>query len=137
VALYRYRIHLRLDIYSGIPRREIWFLRMTKTVTPFVTFSCGLILGAGFLILAQPAPNTRETCEVYKVATHAATAYVLKPPPAEQIECPKNPPAKCENVERIDISAERVDGIEKNRQVEEPRRHQHRRRHRRIRTYWR
>ena len=89
----------------------------------------GIIVGAFLAVATAPNPANKEKCETYKVRNKVATAYVLKPPPAEIVY--KACPQVTEHVEQIDTSDKRVEETPKNEH--ELRRH---RRHR-VRRYWR
>jgi len=102
--------------------------------------AAGMFIGVGIVFYQIDTPRS-ATCETYKVTTKTATAYILKPPPAETIykACPQTTEKVCvtktpENVTQSDLtntSDTQVKETPKNEH--EPRRH---RRHR-VRRYWR
>ena len=99
-----------------------------KTGTYVYGFLC-VCAGSAATIISTPNPADKDACGTYKVHNKVATAYVLKPPPAEVVY--KACPQVTEHVEQIDTSEKRVEETPKNEH--EPRRH---RRHR-VRRYWR
>jgi len=92
---------------------------------PFAMLGLGIIIGAGLTLAASPTPVWNVKCQTYGVSHKVATAYVLKPPPAEVVykACPQ-----------VTEKAEPVSEPEITKADEsKPRRH---RRHR-VRRYWR
>lgn len=84
----------------------------------------GVFIGAGVIFYQVDTPRA-DRCETYKVSRKVATAYVLKPPPAEVVyqACPQ-----------ITQKIEEAKVEEPVAELEKPRRH---RRHHRVRRYWR
>jgi hypothetical protein len=97
---------------------------------PFAMLGLGIIIGAGLTMISVPIPSQGVKCQTYGVTHKVVTAYVLKPPPAPPPEhivvkeaCPQIT-ERAENVSEPEIS--KAD-------ESKPRK----RRHHRIRRYWR
>lgn len=88
-----------------------------------IYLAAGMFIGVGVVFYHVDTPRA-DRCETYKISRKIATAYVLKPPPAEIVyqACPQTT-QKIEEAKAEEPAAE----------PEKPRRH---RRHR-IRRYWR
>lgn len=99
---------------------------MTPRDTAYI--AAGMFAGVAVVFYQVDTPRA-DKCETYKVSQKLATAYVLRPPPAEvrYEACPQTT-VKAEPVsEPIETKAEQP--VE-----EKPRRH---RRHHKVRRYWR
>ena len=53
---------------------------------PAILFGAGIIVGAGFMLVAMPVPGDNKSCLTMHVSKKVATAYVLRPPPAPEPE---------------------------------------------------
>lgn len=93
------------------------------------TSALSAIIGFGLAIAVAPVPEVKNECNVYKVAPKSVTSFVLKPPPATPAVCPAVP--KCE-AQELKNQSEVVNEPETVKQEPKPRK-----RHRRIRRYWR
>lgn len=107
---------------------------MRSSPIPFAMLGLGIIIGAGLMMAAMPVPMQDIKCQTYGVSHKVATAYVLRPPPAEirYEACPQTTKVepcvlpKAENDTQPDLSV--TDKTQKTR------RHM---RHHRVRRYWR
>ena len=88
----------------------------------FLVLVIGLALGSALTLYQTKTPQ-KEGCELYSVSRKVATAYVLKPPPAEvrYEACPQ---------------VTKVEPPKTEEQVTEEEKPKPHRRHRRHRRYW-
>jgi hypothetical protein len=91
----------------------------------YLCIMAGICMGGIGAIMFEPDPVDNDSCGTYKVRNKVATAYVLKPPPAEVVY--KACPQTTENIDPVNTSEKRVEETPKNEH--EPRRHRRHRRH--------
>jgi hypothetical protein len=65
----------------------------------YLCIMAGICMGGIGAIMFEPDPVDNDSCGTYKVRNKVATAYVLRPPPAEVVykACPQTT-QKCEPV---------------------------------------
>ena len=95
----------------------------------FASFTAGALMGIATCIAMSPVAIPKDDCEIYRVSSKVATAYVLKAPPAPEPEkiivkeaCVTPAP---ENVSKPETT--NADETQ----------YKQRRRHRRMRAIWR
>jgi hypothetical protein len=90
----------------------------------YAYLAAGIAIGVAVVFYQVDTPRA-DRCETYKVAAKVATAYVLKPPPAEVVY------KACPQVTKVEPAPE-PEVVKQEDPV--PRHHRH---HHRVRRYWR
>lgn len=101
-------------------------MNINPTASCVTGWTLAAMMGTAFYFTAAPIVPTKDECVTYRVATKAVTAFVLKPPEGEPKACPPAP--KCEAPPKVEEPQAEPEKVE-----DKPRR----RRHRRVRRYWR